>query len=85
MELHTLGVGSGYTQQDVQQLALILTGSGLVPLDGKEQKFPPALAPFVVREGLFQFNPKRHDFSDKVLLGQPIKGSGFEEVTQLSS
>jgi uncharacterized protein (DUF1800 family) len=82
MELHTLGVGSGYTQQDVQQLALILTGSGLVPLDGREQKFPPALAPFVVREGLFQFNPKRHDFSDKVLLGQPIKGSGFEEVAQ---
>ncbi|MEW5296905.1 MAG: hypothetical protein WDW36_000151 [Sanguina aurantia] len=29
MELHTLGVGAGYSQQDVQQLALILTGAGL--------------------------------------------------------
>jgi uncharacterized protein (DUF1800 family) len=82
MELHTLGVGAGYTQQDVQQLALILTGSGLEPLDGNEQAFAPALAPFVVREGLFEFNPKRHDFSDKVLLGQTIRGSGFNEVTQ---
>ena len=82
MELHTLGVGSGYTQQDVQQLALILTGAGLAPLDGKQQRFPPALAPFVVQEGVFEFNPKRHDFSDKVLLGQPIRGSGFDEIAQ---
>jgi len=81
MELHTLGVGSGYTQQDVQQLALILTGAGLKPLDGREQKFPPKLQAKVVQQGLFQFNPRRHDFSDKVLLGQPIKGSGFDEIT----
>jgi uncharacterized protein (DUF1800 family) len=26
MELHTLGVGSGYTQQDIQELARVLTG-----------------------------------------------------------
>ncbi|MFJ2363934.1 DUF1800 domain-containing protein [Pseudomonas sp. NPDC087697] len=82
MELHTLGVGSGYTQQDVQQLALILTGAGLMPLDGRVQKFPPRLQALVVREGLFEFNPRRHDFSDKVLLGQPIRGSGFDEIRQ---
>ncbi len=29
MELHTLGVNGGYTQADVQQLALVLTGVGL--------------------------------------------------------
>ena len=29
MELHTMGVGSGYTQQDVQELARILTGVGI--------------------------------------------------------
>ena len=34
MELHTLGVGSGYSQQDVQELARILTGVG-VNLTGK--------------------------------------------------
>ncbi len=82
MELHTLGVNSGYSQQDVQQLALILTGVGLIPPDGKPQRFNPQMAPLVVQSGLFQFNPNRHDFSDKVLLGHPIKGSGFNEVEQ---
>jgi uncharacterized protein (DUF1800 family) len=83
MELHTLGVGSGYTQQDVQQLALILTGSGVAPLrerPGLQQH--PRYAAMFVRNGMFEFNPMRHDYSDKVLLGQKIKGSGFDEVTQ---
>jgi uncharacterized protein (DUF1800 family) len=82
MELHTLGVNAGYTQQDVQQLALILTGVGIAPVDGKPQKFAPQMAPKVVREGLFEFNPQRHDFGDKLLLGQTIKGSGYDEVKQ---
>ncbi|MBD8900075.1 DUF1800 domain-containing protein [Rhodanobacter sp. DHG33] len=82
MELHTLGVGSGYTQQDVQQLALILTGVGIAPVDGKPQHFNAKAAPLVVQHGLFQFNPYRHDFSDKVLLGQHIRGRGFDEVKQ---
>ncbi|RDS81097.1 DUF1800 domain-containing protein [Dyella monticola] len=82
MELHTLGVNGGYTQQDVQQLALILTGVGLAPVDGKPQNFNPQMAPLVVRHGIFEFNPQRHDFSDKVLLGQTIKGRGFDEVKQ---
>ncbi len=29
MELHTLGVGSGYSQQDIQELARTLTGAGV--------------------------------------------------------
>ncbi|MBA2078066.1 hypothetical protein PCA_06010 [Rhodanobacter sp. PCA2] len=82
MELHTLGVGSGYTQQDVQQLALILTGVGITPVDGKPQRFNPKVAPLVVQHGLFQFNPYRHDFSNKVFLGQHIKGRGYDEVRQ---
>jgi uncharacterized protein (DUF1800 family) len=82
MELHTLGVGSGYSQQDVQQLALILTGVGIAPTNGKPEKFNPKFAPLVVRNGLFEFNPQRHDFSNKVFLGHTIKGSGFDEVTQ---
>ncbi|GLQ94331.1 DUF1800 domain-containing protein [Dyella acidisoli] len=82
MELHTLGVNSGYTQQDVQQLALILTGVGIAPVDGKPQNFNPKMAPLVVQDGMFQFNPQRHDFSDKVLLGKTIKGSGYDEVKQ---
>jgi uncharacterized protein (DUF1800 family) len=82
MELHTLGVGSGYSQQDVQQLALILSGVGIAPTNGKPEKFNPKMAPLVVRNGLFEFNPQRHDFSDKVFLGHTIKGSGFDEVNQ---
>ncbi len=82
IELHTLGVDGGYTQQDVQQLALILTGVGITPLDGLPRHFAPALAPRLVREGLFEFNPNRHDFSDKVLLGHSIRGRGFPEVEE---
>ncbi|NII72912.1 uncharacterized protein (DUF1800 family) [Dyella sp. SG562] len=79
MELHTLGVGSGYTQQDVQQLALVLTGVGIAPPADK-QRINPKMASLYVRDGLFEFNPMRHDFDDKQLLGQRIKGSGFDEV-----
>jgi uncharacterized protein (DUF1800 family) len=82
MELHTLGVGSGYTQQDVQQLALILTGAGLAPRNDRPRQVAPRRQPLLVQHGLFEFNPARHDFSDKVLLGQHIKGRGFDEVKQ---
>ena len=82
MELHTLGVGSGYTQQDVQQLALILTGVGIAPIAGKPQHFNAKAAPLVVRHDLFEFNPYRHDFRDKIFLGQRIKGRGYDEVKQ---
>ncbi|MEX1826534.1 DUF1800 domain-containing protein [Luteibacter sp. CQ10] len=79
MELHTLGVGSGYTQTDVQNLARILTGVG-VNFDGQPRKIRRDLQPYYVQEGVFEFNPNRHDFDDKVLLGHTIKGGGFDEV-----
>jgi uncharacterized protein (DUF1800 family) len=78
MELHTLGVNSGYTQQDVQQLARILTGSGINV--GNPPKLKPEWQKLYHREGAFEFNPARHDFSDKVFLGRRIAGSGFAEV-----
>ncbi len=34
MELHSLGVGAGYTQQDVRQLAELLTGLDFTPAKG---------------------------------------------------
>ena len=68
MELHTLGVDGGYSQQDVITLAKILTGWGFrrngQPTD---------------RTTGFYFDPKRHDSSDKVFLGYKIKGGGVEE------
>jgi len=81
MELHTLGVGSGYSQKDVQELARILTGVGI---DTKPDNphLRPELQGQLVREGLFEFNPARHDYGDKVFLGHVIKGSGFGEVEQ---
>lgn len=86
MELHTLGVGSGYTQQDVQALARILTGAGVArPLAAQRQARGRRFGggrPGVVREGLFAFNPARHDDSDKVFFGHTIKGGGFDEVQQ---
>ena len=76
MELHSMGVGSGYSQTDVQELARILTGVG-VDLKPDAPKLKSAWQPLLVRAGLFEFNPARHDFGDKQFLGQTIKGAGF--------
>ncbi len=83
MELHTLGVGAGYTQQDVQQLALILTGAGIDMRDVARNSMRgrrDARQPPVLRDGLFVFNPARHDFSDKIFLDHTIRGSGYAEI-----
>ena len=81
MELHTMGVGSGYTQADVEQLARILTGVG-IDLQQEDPKLKPELQHQLVREGAFEFNPARHDFGDKLFLGHAIKGRGFAEVDE---
>lgn len=72
MELHTLGVDGGYTQQDVQALTRILTGWGINTMA------------LVTRFGdLFQFDGNRHDFGAKTLLGVSFpEGRGAEEVEQ---
>ena len=84
MELHTLGVsggasGSAYTQQDVQELARVLTGVG-VNVGDTTPKLAADRQPFYVRRGLFEFNPARHDFGTKTLLGQQIPGKGLAEL-----
>ena len=85
MELHTMGVGSGYTQQDVQELARILTGVG-INMSGRPRPFARlARADYrtdVGQGGLFEFIPRRHDYGDKLFLGQTIKGAGVAEVDQ---
>jgi uncharacterized protein (DUF1800 family) len=81
MELHTLGVGSGYTQQDIQELARILTGVG-VNASGNEPQLKPEWQPQYRHEGAFEFNPARHDFGGKTLLGKHIEGTGWDEVQQ---
>jgi len=81
MELHTMGVGSGYTQADVEALARILTGVG-IDLKPEDPKLKPELQPQLVREGAFEFNPARHDYGDKVFLGHTIRGRGLAEVDE---
>ncbi|SFB81056.1 DUF1800 domain-containing protein [Collimonas sp. OK412] len=70
LELHTMGVDSGYTQADVISLARILSGWTIDEKGMKDGQ--PA----------FSFNPRRHDAGDKVFLGQAIKGSGYQEGEQ---
>jgi uncharacterized protein (DUF1800 family) len=78
MELHTLGVGSGYTQQDVQQLARIITGAGVYSPRMRQQALERAGA---TRNGLFLFDPRRHDFGAKTFLGQDFPaGHGLDEI-----
>jgi uncharacterized protein (DUF1800 family) len=81
MELHTMGVGSGYSQKDVEELARILTGVG-TDLKSEAPRIKPDLQSQLLRDGLFEFNPARHDYGDKSFLGHAIKGRGFEEVEE---
>ena len=64
MELHTLGVDGGYTQKDVQEVARAFTGWTITN---------PRLA------GGFQFDPRRHDDGEKVVLGRRIKSGGGQK------
>lgn len=82
LELHTMGVGSGYTQKDVEELARVLTGFGIEQGEGPP-RMKPDLLPQYHREGLFAFNPARHDYGEKVFLGRTIKGSGAGEVEEV--
>lgn len=82
LELHTLGVGSGYSQKDVEEMARVLTGFGV-----SFAPEPPVLKPdhraLYVRVGLMEFNPDNHDFGDKVVLGHRILGAGLPELEQV--
>ena len=64
MELHTLGVDGGYTQQDVREVARCFTGWTINrPRQG----------------GGFIFRPLFHDDGAKIVLGQKIEGRGGVE------
>jgi uncharacterized protein (DUF1800 family) len=79
LELHTLGVDGGYTQQDVQELAKILTGW---TVGGLVQR--PALRGLgqVSREIGFAFQPLLHEPGSKTVLGRRYGEAGVEEGEQ---
>jgi uncharacterized protein (DUF1800 family) len=94
MELHTLGVDAGYTQQDVTEAARVLTGWGVYPIgDLAKGSLAARLHQFTdeqiarrgfVHEGDFFFNANRHDKGEKVVLGHVFPaGGGYEEGVDL--
>jgi uncharacterized protein (DUF1800 family) len=68
MELHTLGVDGGYTQQDVTQAALALTGWTM----RAPRRYPE-----------FEFEGKFHGTEPKVVLGTTIHSGGMKDGEQL--
>jgi len=71
MELHTLGVDGGYTQQDVREVARCLTGWSIGETDGSPLK-PNRYG----QAGVFRFYPALHDSGQKVVLGVTIPAGG---------
>ncbi|MFL5348857.1 MAG: DUF1800 domain-containing protein [Hyalangium sp.] len=63
MELHTLGVDGGYTQEDVHEVARVFTGWSLNR---------PRVAPS------FVFRPDAHDSGEKLVLGHKLPAGGGE-------
>jgi uncharacterized protein (DUF1800 family) len=66
MELHTLGVDGGYSQQDVTTLARMLTG----------WSFDPRVS---TGGSTFVFARRLHDYGDKIWLGRPVPVKGEAE------
>lgn len=70
MELHTLGVDGGYTQQDVAELARAFTGWGVKMPQRRAGKMDFTAA------GVFEFNPRQHDDGAKRILGIDLPAGG---------
>ncbi|WP_153061516.1 DUF1800 family protein, partial [Escherichia coli] len=62
--------------------ARVLTGLG-VNLSDTPPKLKPAQAAQYRRDGLTEFNPARHDFGDKTLLGITVAGRCYAELDQV--
>ncbi len=72
MELHTLGVHGGYTQQDVEEVARCLTG----------WTFEFRLNNPTLEVGDFLFQNRNHDTDSKIVLGNVIPAGGGESDGQ---
>jgi uncharacterized protein (DUF1800 family) len=68
MELHTLGVGGGYTQGDVTSFARIITGWTFAGRQGK-----------LGSPGTFVFNANAHQPGPQVLLGKTYEDTGVAQ------
>ena len=68
MELHTLGVRTGYTQDDVISFANVMTGWTLVPPGADPQ-----------HGGEFTFNPRLHEPGGQTVLGKRYEQDDVEQ------
>ncbi|TPL91192.1 DUF1800 family protein [Mesorhizobium sp. B2-3-12] len=69
LELHTLGVGSGYTQADVTSFARIMTGWTMAGREGR-----------LGEPGSSVFNANAHEPGDAVLLGKTYPAGGVGQA-----
>ncbi|QND66965.1 DUF1800 family protein [Mesorhizobium loti] len=69
LELHTLGVGGGYSQADVTSFARILTGWTMAGRDGR-----------LGEPGNFVFNANAHEPGDAMLLGKTYPAGGMGQA-----
>ncbi|MBK9173415.1 MAG: DUF1800 domain-containing protein [Chloracidobacterium sp.] len=95
MELHTLGVDSGYTQKDIVEVARAFTGwtiadprgyrrAAAAMIDGTEEQRLNRLQrqmgiPDDVESGEFYFNERWHDKEPKTVLGNRVNEGGIED------
>lgn len=75
LELHSLGVNGGYTQDDVIALAKIITGWTIVNDKIKEREDGPQ--PLKVEESGFVFVPFMHEPGAQTLLGKVYNDNGL--------
>jgi uncharacterized protein (DUF1800 family) len=68
LELHTLGVRTVYTQDDVTRFANVITGWTVVPF----RQDP-------VRGGEFEFNPRMHQPGAQTVIGKSYPDGGLEQ------
>jgi len=67
LELHTLGVRTGYSQADVTNFAKVITGWSIVPPRQPEHG------------GEFTFNPRMHEPGAETVAGHDYADTGFEQ------
>lgn len=79
LELHTLGVRTGYTQEDVTEFARALTGWSIAEASGAAPGMKPAsgLKPAGVSPiaGTFVFRPALHEPGERIVMGRRYAGA----------
>ena len=68
MELHTLGEGGGYSENDIKEVARCFTGWTFYFPDDAPEEY-----------GTFKFEPLIHDTGSKTILGEQVSSGGISE------